>query len=95
MLFQKNRLFHHSPKCLEILIVQVPRNTNLCIAKRVLTMEQFDELMVRYDGLIRKVLAHMRIYENFEEFYHIVTIELWLATITYCAKKSGFEKYAF
>ncbi|MER1985083.1 MAG: hypothetical protein ABS948_04240 [Solibacillus sp.] len=58
-------------------------------------MEQFDELMVRYDGLIRKVLAHMRIYENFEEFYHIVTIELWLATITYCAKKSGFEKYAF
>ncbi|MER2106835.1 MAG: sigma-70 family RNA polymerase sigma factor [Solibacillus sp.] len=58
-------------------------------------MEQFDELMVRYDGLIRKVLAHMRIYENFEEFYHIATIELWLATTTYCADKSNFEKYAF
>lgn len=58
-------------------------------------MESFDVVLVKYDGLIRKVLAHMRIYENFEEFYHIAMIELWLATTTYCAEKGGFEKYAF
>lgn len=58
-------------------------------------MESFEELVVRYDALIRKVLAHMRIYDNFEEFYHIATIELWLATKGYQKEKSAFEKYAF
>lgn len=58
-------------------------------------MESFDEVLAKYDGLIRKVLAHMRIYENFDEFYQIATIELWLATTTYRAEKGGFEKYAF
>lgn len=58
-------------------------------------MEEFEGILAQYDFLIRKVLRHMRIYENFEEYYHIATIALWEATTTYCAEKSIFEKYAF
>lgn len=46
-------------------------------------MEDFAQFLQRYDFLLRKVLVHMRIYANFDEFYHLATIALWQSACTY------------
>lgn len=58
-------------------------------------MGDFQELLAHYDYLIRRVIRHMRIYDGFEEFYHVATIALWQAQVTYCVERCTFEKYAF
>lgn len=59
-------------------------------------MEDFAQFLQRYDFLLRKVLVHMRIYANFDEFYHLATIALWQSACTYHVERGvAFEKYAF
>ncbi len=58
----------------------------------------FTCVLKTYDYLIKSVIKKLMIYENYEEFYHVGAIALFIAYETYDVKKDknqNFEVYAY
>ncbi|NWQ41944.1 sigma-70 family RNA polymerase sigma factor [Bacillus sp. EB106-08-02-XG196] len=58
-------------------------------------MESFDELVVQYQPMIRKIIKSLHIYKNQHEFYQTGLIALWEAAQFFDERKGSFSNYAY
>lgn len=58
-------------------------------------MESFNELEMKYEAMIWKIIHSLHIYKNHEEFYQTGLIALWEASCSYDAEKGSFSTFAY
>jgi RNA polymerase sigma factor (sigma-70 family) len=58
-------------------------------------VESFDELVVQYQPMIRKIIKSLHIYKNQHEFYQTGLIALWEAAQVNDERKGSFSNYAY
>lgn len=58
-------------------------------------MKNFEQVYIKMEPTIHKVIFKSNVYKNFEEFKQIAAIALWEAWKTYDSSKCEFEPYAY
>lgn len=58
-------------------------------------MDNFEEIYIKMEPIIRKVIFKCKVYKNFEEFRQVATIALWNACQTFDSSKCEFEPYVY
>jgi RNA polymerase sigma factor (sigma-70 family) len=58
-------------------------------------VESFDELVVQYQPMIRKIIKSLHIYKNQHEFYQTGLIALWEAAQSFDERKGNFSNFAY
>jgi RNA polymerase sigma factor (sigma-70 family) len=58
-------------------------------------VESFDELVLQYQPMIRKIIKSLHIYKYQHEFYQTGLIALWEAAQSFDERKGKFSNYAY
>ncbi|PGS52640.1 sigma-70 family RNA polymerase sigma factor [Bacillus sp. AFS041924] len=55
----------------------------------------FEECLNQYSRMIKNLMKKLHIYKDFDEYYQIGQIALWMAYQQYRSEKGNFSSYAF
>ncbi|WP_332651256.1 sigma-70 family RNA polymerase sigma factor [Lysinibacillus sp. 54212] len=58
-------------------------------------MDSFEEVYIKMEPIIRKLIFKCRVYKNFDEFKQVAIIALWRAWQSFDHSKCEFEPYAY
>lgn len=57
--------------------------------------DTFEDCVNQYARMIKTIMKKLQIYKNYEEFYQVGQIALWMAYQHYESEKGSFSNYAF